>query len=258
MGARTPKRRGDTPTKETATKETEATEATSPDVAAFLGQVAAASRPRTGRGRLAMILDATMSREPTWDAAMAIQSEMFEVAAAREGLDVELVFFRGFNECRASGWVSDARALGSKMTAVSCRAGRTQIGRALNHVLKRAEAAGVDAFVYVGDAFEENPDLVCDVAGRLGLRGVRGFVFQEGGDPDAMRVFKEIARLTGGSYHRFDPGAADVLKRLLGAVAAYASGGRAALEDYASKEGGAARALARALPAPDATDGKGG
>ena len=86
-----------------------------------------------------MILDATMSREPTWDAAMAIQSEMFDVAAARDGLEVELVFFRGFHECRASGWVSDARALQSKMTAVSCLAGRTQIGRALNHVLKRAE-----------------------------------------------------------------------------------------------------------------------
>jgi hypothetical protein len=237
MGERTPERRTDTAPQETSS-----------DVEAFLEE-AAGMKPRSGQGRLAVILDATMSREPTWDAATAIQSEMFAAAADRGGLEVELVFFRGFRECRASGWVSDARALAHKMTAVSCRAGATQVGRALRHVLKRAEHGGVDAFVYVGDAFEESADLVCDTAGRLGLRGVRGFVFHEGHDPIAARVFKEIARLTGGSYHAFDLRAPGVLKGLLGAAAAYAAGGHAALEDYA-RAGGAAGEVARALPRP--------
>jgi hypothetical protein len=240
MNGRTPERREDAPSPKT-----------SPAVDAFL-DAAAAARPRGGEGRLAVVLDATMSRQPTWDAAMAIQSEMFAAAAARGGVEIELVFFRGFKECRASGWVKDAKALAAKMTAVSCRAGRTQIGRALKHVLKRAEASGVDAFVYVGDAFEESADLVCDTAGQLGMRGVKGFVFHEGGDPEAGVVFKEIARLTGGSYHVFDLRAAHVLKGLLGAAAAYAAGGFTALTDYARAAGGAAGEVARALPRPAA------
>lgn len=244
MAARTPERRSDAPPS-----------GSSPDVDAFLAEVAKAServRTRSGVGRLAVILDATMSRQPTWDAAMAIQSEMFAAAAERGGLEVELVFFRGFRECKASGWVQDAKALATKMSAVSVQAGLTQVGRALSHVAKRSEGGGVDAFVYVGDAFEENADVVCDVAGRLGLRGVKGFVFHEGQDPAAAQVFREIARLTGGSYHVFDVRAPEVLKALLGAAAAYAAGGRMALEDYAQTRGGAALAVARALPAPDA------
>jgi hypothetical protein len=252
MGARTPDRRGDAPRSPSSADAPSPPEpAASADVDAFLADIAQA-RPRNGSGRLVVVIDATMSREPTWDAAMAIQSEMFVAAAARGGLDVELVFFRGFKECRASGWVKDAPSLASKMSAVSCRAGLTQIGRALAHVAKRAEAVGVDAFVYIGDAFEENPDIVCDVAGRLGLRGVRGFVFHEGGDPGAGRVFREIARLSGGSYQVFDVRSPDVLKALLGAAAAYAAGGRAALEDYGRTRGGAAAEVARALPAPEA------
>jgi hypothetical protein len=240
MSGRTPERRESAPPAET-----------SPEVDAFLDAMASA-RPRGGEGRLAIVLDATMSRQSTWDAAMAIQSEMFVAAAARGGIEIELVFFRGFEECRASGWVRDAKTLTEKMTAVSCHAGRTQIGRALKHVLKRAEAGGVHAFVYVGDAFEENADLVCDVAGQLGLRGVKGFVFHEGGDPQAGLVFREIARLTGGSYHVFDLRAPHVLKGLLGAAAAYAAGGFTALTDYARTAGGAAGEVARALPRPAA------
>ncbi len=241
MGERTPERRQDAPPPDTSS-----------EVEAFLDE--AAARPSGEGGRLVVILDATMSRQPTWDAAMAIQSEMFAAAADRGGLAVELVYFRGFRECRASGWVTDARALGRKMTAVSCLAGRTQIGRALRHVLKRAEQGGVSAFVYVGDAFEENVDLVCDIAGRLGLRGVPGFIFHEGRDATAAQAFKEIARLTGGSYHAFDVRAAHVLKGLLGAAAAYAAGGYAALEDY-GRAGGAAGEVARALPRPTARRG---
>ena len=255
MGERTPTRPGDAPptdTPDTLGGDAGPPEAGRPsaDVEAFL-DLAASARGRKGDGRLVIILDATMSRQPTWDAAMAIQAEMFEAAAERGGLSVDLVFFRGHRECRASGWVKDASALAQKMTAVTCRAGRTQVGRALDHVLKRAEGEGVDAFVYVGDAFEESPDAVGDIAGQLGLRGVRGFVFHEGGDPVAGAVFREIARLTGGSYHVFDVRAAKVLRALLGAVAAYAAGGRDALEDYARTRGGAARDVAKALPPPD-------
>src|SRR3954462_208565 len=63
------------------------------------------------RGRLVFALDATMSRQPMWDTACGLQGDMFNETAAIGGLDVQLVYFRGLGECRASRWVSDARHL---------------------------------------------------------------------------------------------------------------------------------------------------
>jgi hypothetical protein len=66
-------------------------------------------------------------------------------------------------------------------------------------------------------------------AGELGLLGTRAFVFQEGRDAAVERGFREIARLTGGAYARFDANAAGQLRELLRAVAAFAAGGVKAL-----------------------------
>src|SRR4051812_28280836 len=56
------------------------------------------------RPRLVFALDATASRQPTWDLACGVQGEMFATAAEVGGLCVQLVYFRGFDECRASRW----------------------------------------------------------------------------------------------------------------------------------------------------------
>ena len=54
-------------------------------------------------------------------------------------------------------------------------------------------------------------------------------MFLEGDDPKVAKVFQEIARRTNGAYCRFDAGAADQLRDLLRAAAAYATGGKEAL-----------------------------
>jgi len=199
--------------------------------------------PSADRGRLVFALDATLSRQPMWDLACGVQAQMFETASSIGGLDVQLLYFRGFGECRASRWVGEPKALTGLMSGIDCRGGHTQIGRALGHIRKEAKAGRVDAFVFVGDAFEESVDDVCAVAGELGLVGVKGFVFQEGRDPVAERAFREIARLTGGAYERFDASAPDTLAGLLRAAAAYASGGDAGLARLASRDAQAKRLL---------------
>jgi hypothetical protein len=68
-------------------------------------------------------------------------------------------------------------------------------------------------------------------------------MFQEGQDPVAENAFKEIARLTGGAWCRFDPGAAAQLRELLRAAAAFAAGGREALLRLSKSGGGAAKLL---------------
>jgi hypothetical protein len=130
--------------------------------------------------------------------------------------------------------VSDATALADLMAQVDCRGGHTQIGRVLTHVRKEAKEQKVSAVVYVGDCMEERVDSLCDSAGELGLLGVPMFMFQEGRDPDAEAAFREIARLTGGAFCRFDEGSAAQLRELLSAVAVYAAGGRRALVEHAS------------------------
>lgn len=138
----------------------------------------------------------------------------------------------------------DPQALANLMTKVDCRGGNTQISRILTHVNTEGAKAKVNAVIYVGDACEENVDGLCQAAGEIGLLGVPLFMFQEGTDPTAERAFREIAKLTRGAYFRLDNASPKVLAELLGAVAAYATGGKQALE---SKSGQAARALLQQL-----------
>jgi hypothetical protein len=199
----------------------------------------AATAPQPGAGRLVFGMDATMSRQPTWDMACGLQGRMFEACAGLGGLGVQLIYFRGFNECRASGWVGDPRRLTELMGRIDCRGGHTQIGRILAHVRDEARRQPVRAFVFVGDAMEEQADHLCALAGELGLLGIKGFLFQEGDDRAATVVFREIARLTGGAYARFDAGSAAQLLDLLKAAASYAAGGRTGLARLAEREAGA-------------------
>jgi hypothetical protein len=192
----------------------------------------------TARGRLVFAMDATMSRQPTWDMALGLQAQMFDCVKAVGGLDVQLVYFRGAGECRSSKWVSDPAALARLMTQVDCRGGFTQLGRVLSHARSETEARRIAALVYVGDCMEEPIDDVCGRAGELSLHGVPVFLFQEGNDATAERAFKEIARLTRGAHCRFDAGSAAQLKALLTAVAVYAAGGRQALERLAGEARG--------------------
>ena len=212
----------------------------SAEVDAFLRdlQRAPAARPAGGRGRLIFALDATASREPTWDRACRLQGEMFEATAALGGLDVKLVYYRGFNECKASRWMSNAADLHRVMRQVFCVGGETQIERVLAHALSETKKQRVNALVFVGDAMEENVDRLCQLAGELGLNGVPAFVFHEGHDLGAGRAFQQIAKLSHGAYLRFDAASAGRLKDLLGAVAVYAAGGYRALSAYGEKKGG--------------------
>ena len=216
----------------------------SDEIAAFVAKARAMSPHASGaRGRLVFALDATMSRQPTWDMACHLQADMFREAAALGSLDIKLVYYRGLAECRASGWVSDSDALARLMGKIDCRGGHTQIGRVLAETRRQAVESGVRALVFVGDAVEEPIDDLCATAGELGLLKVPAFVFQEGADPGAERALREIARLSGGAWCRFDPGAAGQLRELLRAAAAYAAGGRDALRQLAQSAQGAALLL---------------
>jgi hypothetical protein len=212
----------------------------SPRVAALLKKTHAA------RGRLVFALDATASRERTWDLAAQLQASMFEEAAKIGGLDVQLVFYRGCNEVQQTPWLSDAHELIRRMSTIRCEAGATKIARVLQHIQTENKREKINAAVFIGDAVEEPPSELYDAAAGL---GVPMFWFQEG-DNEAIwlnqpgelaggyspqklvkveQVFRELARLTGGAYGKFDAGAAKQLGELLRAIAAFTVGGITAL-----------------------------
>jgi hypothetical protein len=214
----------------------------SPRVAALL------KKARASRGRLIFALDATASRESTWDMAAQLQARMFEEAAKIGGLDVQLVYYRGVDEVRCSSWFSDAHELVSRMSMIRCMAGTTKIVRVLQHIRTENAREKISAAIFVGDAVEEVPQELYDAAAGL---SVPCFLFQEGDGlalyvdqrgefvcchpPQKVEtILRELARLTNGAWARFDSGAAVKLAELLQAVAAFAVGGTTALADLRS------------------------
>ncbi len=207
------------------------------DIDAFLAAARAASPAVRGQGRLLFVLDATMSRERTWDQAAAVQAELFREAGRVGGLSVQLAWFRGIGEFRAYPWTAESDDLARQMAAVRCRAGRTQIDRAFAHAAAEHDRHPVAALVYAGDACEEPADPLVARAGALGMQGMRLFMFQEGPDPVVAGIFRAIARVSGGAYARFGSGSAATLRALLRATAVYAAGGRKALAAHERRTG---------------------
>jgi hypothetical protein len=209
----------------------------SPRIAALLEKARAAPR-----GRLLFSIDGTASREPMWDMATTLTAGMFTEAARLGGINVQLCHFGG-DEFHHSSWCPDAHEVVNLMRTIRCKSGATQIAKVLRHIWIENQRQKVDAAVFIGDACEERPGELYDVA--MGL-AVPMFMFQEG-DSLAIyldehgeivnehppmkveRVFREIAEITGGAYGKFDAGAAGRLGEMLRAVAAFASGGIKAL-----------------------------
>ncbi|MDJ0780173.1 MAG: VWA domain-containing protein [Gammaproteobacteria bacterium] len=218
-------------------------------VDSFLDRVRAtpAAKPAGERGRLMFAMDATASREPTWDQACQLQGEMFRETAALGGLEIQLCYYRGFGEFEASPWLTSSNDLLRRMTSVSCRGGHTQIEKVLRQAIAQTRQKKVQALVFVGDCMEEDVDRLCHLAGELGLLGVPVFLFHEGDDAVAQQAFKQIAQLTRGAYCAFDASSADQLRDLLQAVAVYAAGGRAALRDFGNRRGELVQRITRQL-----------
>lgn len=214
-------------------------------IAAFLDKVASTPvvKPAGQRGRLIFALDATASRQPTWDRATHIQTQMFTETASLGGLEIQLCFYRGYGEFSHSPWYTRSQDLLKRMTAVFCLGGLTQIGKVLKHAVKETKKQKVQALVFVGDCIEEDVDQLCKLAGEMGLLGVPAFMFHEGHDRRGAQAFEQIARLSNGACCPFDADSPQQLKELLSAVAVYAAGGHRALKHFSKDKTGPVRRL---------------
>ncbi|MEH6549521.1 MAG: VWA domain-containing protein [Pseudomonadales bacterium] len=201
---------------------------TNTEISSFL-EKSKISPSRAKTGRILFTLDATASRQHSWDQACQLQGDMFRSTRDIGALTIKLCFYRGFNEFKASPWLIDTDKLLGLMSRVQCQGGYTQIRRALKLAIKEHEKQPVDAVVLIGDAMEENIDELCNLAGICGLKKLPVFIFQEGYETTAATGFAEVARLSGGIHCQFDQHSAEQLRELLTTIAIYATGGQKAL-----------------------------
>ncbi|MBE0486044.1 VWA domain-containing protein [Marinobacter sp.] len=201
----------------------------------FINKVRTLPQQGNAQGRLIFALDATASREATWDQACHLQSELFLATKDLGGLAIQLCYYRGYGEFKATGFVTETEKLLNLMNGVSCLGGRTQISRVLAHAVKETRAEAIKAVVFIGDCCEEPVDELCHTAGELGMLRTPVFMFHEGADAHAQAVFQQVSQLSGGAYAPFDRNSPQMLKDLMAAVAVYASGGAKALRDFSSR-----------------------
>lgn len=199
-------------------------------------------------GRLLFAMDATASREHSWDMACQIQSDMFLSTQEIGALEISLSYYRGYHEFHAFNWTKNASQLRDQMLQVRCIPGHTQIERTLKYAAASCVKQKIKAVVFVGDCFEESIDQVGHAAGKLGMMGVPVFIFHEGHDAAAKNAFQHIAKLSHGAYCAFDQNSVAQLKELLCAVAAFTVGGISALQKH-SQNSAIAKSMLKQLPA---------
>lgn len=169
--------------------------------------------PALPRGRLIFAVDATASREHAWRVARDLQAQMFREAGAIGILSLQLVYFQAAI-CRASKWTSSGEQLAQWMNTVECAAGVTQIERVLRHALREHGKAPVQGLTFIGDAQEENLDVLAGLADELGAANVPLHMFQEGSDVTVRNAFRLLALKTGGAYFAFNPAVPQTIERL--------------------------------------------
>lgn len=207
----------------------------SADIQRFLTKVGKLPIRSSQAGRLLFAIDATASRQPSWDLACGIQGEMFSATKNLGGINTQLCYYRGFNEFHHSPWFSRSADLLRQMQSVFCLGGHTQIARVIEHALAESKTQKINSVIFIGDACEENVDALANLAGQLGIRGIPLFVFHEGVDSVAGSAFKQMAKLSGGAYLPFNHNSAQALSALLGAIAIYSTGGLKALKQHGDK-----------------------
>jgi hypothetical protein len=173
------------------------------------------------RPRLVFGVDATASREPSWASAQRITDRMF--GAIPGALDVALAVHGAGRVHTFTAFSADVAQFRAQAAAVRCQAGNTQLCALMQRTL---DAGGVRVLSYIGDAFEEVSAEALALADRFRLRGIKAVILADDAGEEALAVFQEIARRTGGAVLDFRAGELDLMGEVLEAVAALAIGGR--------------------------------
>ncbi len=170
--------------------------------------------------KLLFSMDATASRQGSWDVAQQITSSMFDVIPG--GLKIALAHHSGGELGHVTAFRDDPAFFKSEIAKVRCRAGETALCEILEEATKISR---LSTLIYIGDCFEESLERAKALSEELKEKKVPCFMFIEGRDPMAQSAFNLIAEITGGAVFPFELEAVIHIKEKLDAIAAYAAGG---------------------------------
>jgi len=176
-------------------------------------------------GRIILAIDATGTRQAIWDQIGKLQATMFVSGEQKTGLSVQLVYYRGSDECRASKWVSNAQSLYHLMGNIRCEGNIMQLSKVLSHSGKEHSKKRVSALVFIGDTVTEDVETLKEQATKLAKQGFRAIMVQDGIDSHTEKTFRAIAEVTNGAFLRFDQRFPKPLEEALSAAAMFATGG---------------------------------
>lgn len=183
--------------------------------------------------RIGFIVDATGSREESWERAQTIQAGMFRKVAALKALHLRLMYFGG-GLIANWGWQDNPRTVAARMAQTRCLRGLTQFLPALTSFIDEAAETKADAIILIGDCFEEDIEQAAKVAQALKASGIKVFAFLEGEDWTAASVFRTFAETTGGAFGKF--GEELPLAPLCEGVALLTAGGKKAVRKIENKK----------------------
>jgi hypothetical protein len=216
---------------------------------AFLDKVGALSKTKDNSKialalkktpKLLFSMDATASRQPSWDVAQEITLSMFDVMPG--GLKIALAYHSGGHLKAVTDFRADAAYFKDQIAGVQCEAGLT----ALCEILESAsEIPALSSLIYIGDCFEERLDTASRLAQKLKTNGVRCFMFLEGDDGEAREAFNTIAEITGGAVFPFEQQSLVRVKEKLDAIAAFSAGGMKLLKENQGRLPGARELIAK-------------
>lgn len=197
--------------------------------------------------RIVLAVDASHNRQNRLELLGLAQAAMFNTLDANAAVEAQLIYYRGFSECRASTWLRDPERMAELFAKISALAGPSQISRVLRHVVKETRERSVDLVVLVSDEVDENFEDLARCAQELAAARVPVVVLHEVSTQRSLQALSEIARLTHGATLSFDHAKAGQMTALLKAATIYAAGGREALSGIKDQQP-AADLLLRALP----------
>lgn len=151
--------------------------------------------------RIGLVIDATASRNATWNEAQEIQRRMFSALSAKS-IALRLMHF-GANELSDLGWQENASTVAAHMASVRCQSGLTRFTWALPRFPSDDAPTCASAVIVIGDAFEEDFEYLAQIAKDMAAKHIKVFSFLEWNDPEAERAFKALAEITGGAFASF-------------------------------------------------------
>jgi hypothetical protein len=174
-----------------------------------------------------------------WDRAKVLQHALFK-AAAGSSLAMKFAFYgadnaAGVRRCRiTTRWITDSDDMAGVIDRAECRCGcYIHVRDVLAQAVKEGEERPLRAVIIIGDAFHDDVDGLDEAAisaNRLRRAGTQVFLLQLGEDPTTERRLQYLARVSGGTYFRFDPRTQErQFSEMWQAMSVYAAGGEEAV-----------------------------